>query len=155
MTPVSPNFSVLRNIWFYWFALIITVLSGAGLFLEKHHHPQRVDGDGISLVEDRPAAIHDPQAPELAPGRAGHAAFKEWEAIVEALGQGAQIILLRKGGIAEGRAGFQAKHPKFWLFPTRFHQQWEKTKPGSAPAWSRACGGGIEGLHPSILCRGH
>ena len=56
-------------------------------------------------------------------------AFKEWEAIVEALGQGAQIMLLRKGGIAEGRAGFQAKHPKFWLFPTGYHQQWEKTKP--------------------------
>ena len=56
-------------------------------------------------------------------------AFKEWEAIVEALGHGAQIIILRKGGIAEGRAGFKPKHPKFWLFPTGFHQQWEKTKP--------------------------
>ena len=45
------------------------------------------------------------------------------------MGQGAQIIILRKGGIAEGRTGFQARHPKFWLFPTGYHQQWEKTKP--------------------------
>jgi hypothetical protein len=57
-------------------------------------------------------------------------AFKEWEGIVGALGHGAQIVILRKGGIAEGRAGFAPKHPKFWLFPTRFHQQWEQTKPG-------------------------
>ena len=30
-------------------------------------------------------------------------AFKEWAVIVEALGQGEQIVILRKGGIAEGR----------------------------------------------------
>ena len=56
-------------------------------------------------------------------------AFKEWGGIVDVLGLGTQIILLRKGGIAEGRTGFQVKHPKFWLFPTRYHQQWEKSKP--------------------------
>ena len=61
--------------------------------------------------------------------KTGLPAFKEWEAIVEALGHGAQIVILRKGGISEGRAGFQTKHPKFWLFPTAYHQQWEKTKP--------------------------
>jgi hypothetical protein len=63
------------------------------------------------------------------PPTAGTPAFKEWEGIVGALGHGAQIILLRKGGIAEGRAGFQMKHDRFWLFPTRFHPQWEKTRP--------------------------
>ena len=52
-------------------------------------------------------------------------AFKEWAVIVEALGQGEQIVILRKGGIAEGRGGFQAEHERFWLFPTRFHQQTE------------------------------
>ncbi len=76
----------------------------------------------------KPVAASAAPSAEPAPVRAP--AFKEWEAMVEALGQGAQIILLRKGGIAEGRAGFQAKHPKFWLFPTRYHQQAEKSKPG-------------------------
>ncbi len=52
-------------------------------------------------------------------------AFKEWGVVVEALGCGEQIIILRKGGIAEGRGGFRAEHERFWLFPTRFHQQAE------------------------------
>jgi hypothetical protein len=50
-------------------------------------------------------------------------AFKEWAVVVDALGQGRQTLLLRKGGIAEGRAGFQVEHTEFLLFPTRFHQQ--------------------------------
>ena len=45
--------------------------------------------------------------------------------MVEALGRGGQIVVLRKGGIAEGRGGFRAEHDRFWLFPTRFHQQAE------------------------------
>ena len=59
-------------------------------------------------------------------------AFKEWHIIVKALGAGAQILILRKGGIAEGRGGFQVGASRFWLFPTRFHQQLEKTKPAAA-----------------------
>jgi hypothetical protein len=50
-------------------------------------------------------------------------AFKEWSIVVDALGRGAQIIILRKGGISEGRRGFQVEHSKFVLFPTCFHQQ--------------------------------
>ena len=50
-------------------------------------------------------------------------AFKEWAVVVEALGRGGQIVILRKGGIAEGSGGFRAEHERFWLFPTRFHQQ--------------------------------
>lgn len=53
------------------------------------------------------------------------AAFKEWAIVVDALGRGEQIIILRKGGISEGRAGFQMEHERFLLFPTRFHQQRE------------------------------
>jgi hypothetical protein len=56
-------------------------------------------------------------------------AFKEWHVIVEALGAGEQILILRKGGIAEGRGGFALKAEKFWLFPTRFHEQAARTKP--------------------------
>lgn len=45
--------------------------------------------------------------------------------VVEALGRGGQIVILRKGGIAEGGGGFRAEHERFWLFSTRFHQQAE------------------------------
>ena len=50
-------------------------------------------------------------------------AFKEWTVIVDALEQGDQILILRKGGIREGKAGFQVETNDFWLFPTQFHQQ--------------------------------
>jgi hypothetical protein len=60
-------------------------------------------------------------------------AFKEWQIVVEALGSGEQILILRKGGIAEGRGGFDASRAgRFWLFPTRFHAQSEKTKPAAS-----------------------
>jgi len=49
--------------------------------------------------------------------------FKEWAFICEALGQGVQTIILRKGGIHEGRGGFHFQHDAFWLFPTGFHNQ--------------------------------
>lgn len=56
-------------------------------------------------------------------------AFKEWAVIVDALGHGEQIIILRKGGISEGRDGFQMEHPQFLLFPTLYHQQRESVTP--------------------------
>ncbi|HEX8280695.1 MAG TPA: DUF1802 family protein, partial [Chthoniobacterales bacterium] len=54
--------------------------------------------------------------------------FKEWALICEALGRGEQSILLRKGGIAEGRAGFSFRHAEFFLFPTFFHEQIAKVR---------------------------
>jgi hypothetical protein len=56
-------------------------------------------------------------------------AFKEWAVVVDALGHGQQIIILRKGGISEGRGGFQVEHPSFLFFPTLFHQQRESVLP--------------------------
>ena len=53
--------------------------------------------------------------------------FKEWAVVCEAIGSGRQSIMLRKGGIAEGRDGFAFKHREFFLFPTWFHEQLEKT----------------------------
>lgn len=53
---------------------------------------------------------------------ANHIAFKEWAAICEALAAGAQVLILRKGGIHEGREGFRVAHPEFWLFPTYVHE---------------------------------
>lgn len=49
--------------------------------------------------------------------------FKEWAFVCDALVQGRQTLILRKGGIHEGRGGFQFKHPSFFLFPTWFHTQ--------------------------------
>lgn len=52
-------------------------------------------------------------------------AFKEWTVVVDALERGEQILILRKGGIREGKAGFRVVSDSFWLFPTQFHQQRE------------------------------
>ena len=124
----------------YWFALIITVLSGAAYFwknasivnesLEASSPPEPTEPETPAPPVTTPPVVTVPETdPTPAPATSKLPAFKEWEGIVEALGQGAQILILRKGGIAEGRAGFKPKHPRFWLFPTGFHQQWEKTKP--------------------------
>lgn len=56
-------------------------------------------------------------------------AFKEWAIVIDALATGRQIIILRKGGISEGRGGFQLEHPEFLLFPTLFHQQRDSVLP--------------------------
>jgi hypothetical protein len=54
--------------------------------------------------------------------------FKEWTLICDALGSGAQSLIIRKGGIAEGRAGFRFQQEDFLLFPTLFHEQVAKLK---------------------------
>jgi hypothetical protein len=61
-------------------------------------------------------------------------AFKEWAIICDALGAGTQSIILRKGGIHEGREGFSFKHGEFFLFPTLFHEQIARTRlPAGTP----------------------
>ncbi len=77
-------------------------------------------------------------------------AFKEWAAIVEALGAGEQILLLRKGGIAEGRGGFQVKNQRFWLYPTFFHAQLEESKSGAEKFFALAARTGTpaKSVHP-------
>ena len=62
-------------------------------------------------------------------------AFKEWAVVVDALGHGEQIIILRKGGMAEGAAGFKPEHSRFWLFPTLFHQQRESVLESAQKRW--------------------
>ncbi len=49
-----------------------------------------------------------------------HTALKEWSNVVDALGRGRQIILIRKGGIADPSFGLDAD--RFYLYPTYFHQ---------------------------------
>lgn len=64
---------------------------------------------------------HPPQ-PETAVG------FKEWAFVCDALTQGVQSLILRKGGIHEGRGGFSFRQPAFFLFPTWFHTQGERLR---------------------------
>ncbi len=61
-------------------------------------------------------------------------AFKEWAVVVEALGGGEQILILRKGGIHEQRGQFHVAHRQFWLFPTRFHEAETSVIPSKRPA---------------------
>ena len=64
--------------------------------------------------------------------------FKEWQVVCDALATGRQSILLRKGGIHEGRQGFSFAHDAFFLFPTRFHAQADQVREGSVksmPEW--------------------
>ncbi len=64
--------------------------------------------------------------------------FKEWQVVCDALASGRQSILLRKGGIHEGRHGFSFAHELFFLFPTRFHALAEQVREGEVkvrPEW--------------------
>ena len=56
-------------------------------------------------------------------------AFKEWQLVSDAIVSGEQAVLLRKGGISEGKAGFQWLHERFFLFPSLFHEQAEQVAP--------------------------
>lgn len=60
-------------------------------------------------------------------------AFKEWAVVCAALATGRQTLILRKGGIHEGREGFRVEHREFWLFPTNFHQQRDEIIPEAWP----------------------
>jgi hypothetical protein len=62
----------------------------------------------------------------------GHFGFKEWKMVCDVIGRGEQAVLLRKGGISEGKLGFQWLHNEFFLFPTHFHGQADQLRPGSA-----------------------
>lgn len=65
--------------------------------------------------------------------------FKEWQVVCDALADGRQTIILRKGGIHEGRDGFSFAYERFYLFPTRFHATSEQVKVaidhGPMPEW--------------------
>jgi hypothetical protein len=65
--------------------------------------------------------------------------FKEWQVVCDALADGRQTVILRKGGIHEGREGFSFAYERFYLFPTRFHATSEQVRIPSAvealPEW--------------------
>lgn len=57
------------------------------------------------------------------------AALKEWAVTIEALGNGTQIFVLRKGGIHEETRHFQIQSNQFFLLPAYEHQKKELLNP--------------------------
>lgn len=82
-------------------------------------------------------------------GRPDGTALKEWASAVEALIDGRQTLLMRKGGIAEETRDFMLAAPRFWLLPTYEHQREHLLKEASRPLVARtlaereACGGNL------------
>lgn len=58
---------------------------------------------------------------------ANHTALKEWSTVIESLGRGEQVVLIRKGGIADPKFGVEAN--EFYLYPTYFHQGESEHRP--------------------------
>lgn len=56
-------------------------------------------------------------------------ALREWAVAVRALERGRQVIVLRKGGIAEETREFRLESPRFYLFPSFEHQKPHLVKP--------------------------
>ncbi len=72
------------------------------------------------------------------------ALLREWSSVVDSIAAGRTHVLIRKGGIAEGRDGFQLKRSFFGLLPTLFHQVKSAQPQASAPTPPSAV---------SILCQ--
>ena len=60
-------------------------------------------------------------------------ALKEWASVVQAVREGIQTVLLRKGGIEEEGGSFQVAHEEFLFMPTYEHQ----TPDALAPRYQR------------------
>ena len=74
-------------------------------------------------------------------------AFKEWAGVCDALADGRQSLILRKGGITEGPGGFRPEHPAFWLYPTHVHEAEQGLRtPGRTPLEATAGHVPIEAL---------
>jgi len=72
-------------------------------------------------------------------------AFKEWAVIVQALAEGRQAIVLRKGGIAEKGGEFQVEHTRFWLYPTYLHEKQAGLRPEAVELLTR-----VEAERPAV-----
>lgn len=69
-------------------------------------------------------------------GRTSHASLtllREWQSVCDAVAHGQNHLLIRKGGIAEGRDGFQVRKNFFGLLPTLFHQVKSHAPHANAP----------------------
>jgi len=60
-------------------------------------------------------------------------AFKEWALVCDAMKEGLQTVLIRKGGIREEEGVFQVADPEFFLMPTYEHQNPELIQDAFVP----------------------
>ena len=67
--------------------------------------------------------MHSSMTVEPSSTEAERSALKEWAVLVDAMGRGDLIAMIRKGGIREKRAGFDVRHDRFLLYPTFFHEK--------------------------------
>ncbi|WP_157729592.1 DUF1802 family protein [Tumebacillus algifaecis] len=56
-------------------------------------------------------------------------ALKEWAVCIDAIANGEQLVLLRKGGITEETREFRLEETSFYLYPTYEHQRAQLIKP--------------------------
>jgi hypothetical protein len=82
------------------------------------------------LYMESPANVSDRTTRETSSDnrQSGVPAFKEWAIVCDSIARGETSLIFRKGGIAEGRDGFKFKNQSFFLFPTYFHGQIERTR---------------------------
>lgn len=71
------------------------------------------DGGVCSSVDDVPSNEADAVDTRRA--------LKEWGAVVDALAEGTQTVIFRKGGLQDGAKGFKLETRRFALFPTVYH----------------------------------
>ncbi len=76
-------------------------------------------------------------------------ALKEWAVMIDALGCGDIIGIVRKGGIRDQRGGFHMRHSRFLLYPTRFHQSVDQLSERFVPRLARS----HAGMAPAGLVR--
>ena len=62
-----------------------------------------------------------------------HTALKEWASVIAALGRGEQVILVRKGGIADPHFGLEAD--RFYLLPTNYHEGGQESRSVPITHW--------------------
>ncbi len=65
-------------------------------------------------------------------------ASREWAGVCSLLETGRQVVLVRKGGVAEsaGPGVFTLQHSEFWLYPTYFHEADQGLRESANPAKS-------------------
>ena len=131
--PVA-RFLAASQIGFYWIALVITVLSGAIYFWKNAAIVQEsMENESLTIKPEAPLESIPAPAPAMTGPTIATPAFKEWEAIVEALGQGAQIVpFCAKAASPEGARRFLRETPQVLALPHRLSPAVGKDETGAA-----------------------